>query len=198
MKRIDGNGRAQSRDGRRAAAPGHLITALTLLFLVAACGGAQEEAAIDSGADAGAIGRTPQPPGKFDRARFVLCDALEPHSAELAAIVGFERDPDRAFSVSRSECVVRGRGGDFARVTLQPAIAPSAEAVATMSYDGDASPAPEIGKDAWYVADFQPHVIFPMGGLILDVDASTATPPTRATMIELTLKVRDLLRAAND
>lgn len=176
---------------------------LSLALFLSACGGGEDSSTTVSTAEksnAGAvasISNTRNKDSVYDRASFVLCDALEPHREELAAIAGFEQDPDRSLSMSRSECVVRGLGGDFLRVKLQPAMVPSAEAVATMSYDGEASPAPELGAEAWYVDDYQPHVIFPVGGLILDVASENATAPDRATMIELATRVRELLRNAN-
>jgi hypothetical protein len=43
----------------------------------------------------------------------------------------------------------------------------------------------------------QPHVVFSMGSLIIDVDAENIDKPSRETMIELATRVREILTAAN-
>jgi hypothetical protein len=133
----------------------------------------------------------------FTRQSFVLCPALEDHREELASIVGFEQDPERGLSVMSSECIVHGKDFAFARVTLLPAMVPSI-AMHVESFDTEASPAPELGEDAMFVdGALQPHVVFSIGGLFLDVDAENVETPSRETMIELALRIRDILTEAN-
>ena len=135
--------------------------------------------------------------GEFTRESFVLCPALEDHRDELASIVGFEQDPDRDLSVLGSECSIHGDFGAFARVSLAPAIQQSV-AMHVRGFDAEAQPAPELGPDAVFVdVNLQPHVVFSMGPLIIDVDASNVETPSRETMIELALRVREILTEAN-
>lgn len=174
------------------------LLAVALLALCTACGNAENTATSAGGEAAQApSSAAPSKPGGDERASFVLCDAFQPvHYEEFAAIVGFE--VDESGSLLRSECIVKGSRIAFARVKLQPTLVQSAEALATQSYDGEASPAPELGDGAWYVADgLQPHVIFPMGKMILDVDAENEDTPSRETMIKLALRVREILQEAN-
>jgi len=165
-----------------------------------ACGsGPNGETSTESrAADAPAAATTSATQEGFDRQSFVLCEAFEPHREELASIVGFEQDADRSLSVLRSECVVRGEDGAFARVSLLPAIVRSV-AMQVGSYDGEATPAPELGDDAMFVEGTtgQPHVIFAMGPLFIDVDAENIETPSRETMIELAVRVREILTEAN-
>jgi len=99
--------------------------------------------------------------------------------------------------VMSSECIVHGKDFAFARVTLLPAMVPSI-AMHVESFDTEASPAPELGEDAMFVdGALQPHVVFSIGGLFLDVDAENVETPSRETMIELALRVRDILTEAN-
>jgi hypothetical protein len=135
--------------------------------------------------------------GAYDRASFVLCPALEDHRAELAAIVGFEHDPAGSIAGVGSECIIRGTRFGVVRVSLAPAVIRSI-AMQVSSYEADAVPAPELGEQAMLVdVSLQPHVVFPLGGLIVDVDAENVETPDHATMIALALRVRELLAAAN-
>lgn len=149
-----------------------------------------------------------KPPGEAangvsrnSRQFFILCPALENHRDELASLVGFKQDPKKALSMSASsrECVVRGADGSFIGVSMPPAFIKSVEQHATQSYDGTASPAPEVGNDAMFVDRIsQPHLIFTVGPTMIDVYAEhDATPPKRATMVTLATRVRDILVDAN-
>ncbi len=174
------------------------ILAGVFFSLLSACGGEPQSASTTNAEAASpSAGAPDMRTAGYDRSTFILCDAIEPgHYRELADIVGFEADEWGA--QFRTECIVKGARVAFARVKLQPAMAPSAEAVAKQSYDGDATPAPELGDDAWFVDDgLQPHVIFAMGPLVLDVSAESEQTPDRGTMIELALRIRDILREAN-
>ena len=71
-------------------------------------------------------------------------------------------------------------------------------AMRAQSVDAPASPAPELGPDAMFVAGkLQPHVVFAMGPVVIDVDAENIETPSRETMITLATRVRDILAAAN-
>jgi hypothetical protein len=134
--------------------------------------------------------------GKYTRDSFVLCPALEDHREELASIVGFEQDPERGLSGPGSECIVHGEYS-FARVTLLPAFTRSI-AMHAQGFDAEASAAPELGADALFIdGALQPHVVFSMGELFIDVDAENIEKPSRQTMIELATRVREILREAN-
>jgi len=135
--------------------------------------------------------------GSYERTSFVLCPALEAHRAELATIVGFEQDADRGMAGLGAECFVRGRRGNYLRVSLAPAMARSVS-MAASSYEGEVTPVPALGNEARFVASGrQPHVLFPMGSLIVDITAENDATPTRETMVELALRVRELLVEAN-
>lgn len=136
--------------------------------------------------------------GGFDRESFSLCPALEPHRDELASIVGFvEKDPARELAVFDSECIVHGDHGAFARVSLAPAFTRSIQ-MHIGGFDAESSAAPELGPDAMFVdGRLQPHVVFSMGKLIIDVDAENIETPSRETMIELATRVREILTEAN-
>lgn len=171
-----------------------ILVTLGAIAAMAACGGgssgdrAAESAAPAAGGSDAAVATA----GQFSRASFVLCDALEPHRQELSSIVGFEQDASRALPVTRSECVVRGKGGAFARVELLPAIV-SSVAAHTSSFEGEASPAPALGPDAMFVdGGIQPHVIFAIGHLFIDVNAENVVTPSREAMIKLALRVREI------
>jgi hypothetical protein len=174
---MDGWGRSCSPRslGRRAVVPGRRL--------------ARPPAAAATSGDA---------PGGFTRESFVLCPALEPHRDELATLVGFKQNPDRALAVSRSECVIRGQGGNFARVALLPALVSSIQPYAESSFDAPASPAPELGADAMFVDGVsQPHVVFSMGRLFIDVNAENLEKPSREKMIAFATRVREILSEAN-
>ncbi|HKK07618.1 MAG TPA: hypothetical protein VKA44_01900 [Gemmatimonadota bacterium] len=127
----------------------------------------------------------------------MLCPALEEHRAELASMVGLEADPDRPVAVSRSECIVRGTDGGFVRVSLAPAATPSI-ALHVEGYDSPVSPAPGLGSDAVFVdVSGQPHVVFRLGSLILDVDAESSPAPDRESMLSLGAAVKGILADAN-
>lgn len=135
--------------------------------------------------------------GGFTRESFVLCPTLEGHREELASIVGFEPDLERELSAIPGECIVHAEDIGFARVTLPPAAMRSI-AMYVGGFDAEASPAPELGSDAVFIdASMQPHVVFSMGPLIIDVDAESIDTPSRETMIELARRVREILTAAN-
>lgn len=151
-------------------------------------------AAIQSGAGASSA-------NSYDRKSFVLCPALESHRDELAAIVGFEQNSERALSMSASsrQCFVRGKDGGFIGIEILPAIVSSIEAYADESFDATATEAPEIGPDAMYVEHVsQPRMIFSMGSLLIDVYAEYyAKTPDRDTMVALAARVRDFLPDEN-
>lgn len=174
------------------------VWSVVVCVALSSCGGGTgEEAPAAGGMDPAAPDAAAAPSGEYTRDSFVLCDAIEPHREELASIVGFEPDPERALSVMSSECVVRGAGGSFARVSLLPALVPSV-ALHVQSFDAEASAAPELGPDAMFVDDaLQPHVAFAMGPLFIDVDAEHVETPSRETMIALALRVREILTEAN-
>ena len=174
-----------------------LACALVIALLCACAGGeAGGEAMEDRGAataDAGAATGS----GEYDRASFVLCPALEGHRAELAALAGFEHDPERSLAGVGAECFVRGMDFGFVRVAISPAIMRTVE-MAAGGFDTPPSPAPELGEDALFVdAGSQPHVFFTMGGLIIDVGAESPSTLDRETMMRLAARVRELLEAAN-
>lgn len=136
--------------------------------------------------------------GGFTRDSFILCPALEDHQEELAGIVGFERDAERGLQVLGNECIVRGEDAGFARVTLVPAFTRRSIQMYIGGFDAETSPAAELGPDALFVhSNLQPHVVFPMGELIIDVEAENLEAPSRETMIELARRVREILTEAN-
>lgn len=101
-------------------------------------------------------------------------------------------------SASSRQCFIRGNGRDFIGVEMPPAIINSVQRRATESFDGTASPAPEVGDDAMYVEDIsQPRVIFSMGSILIDVQAEYTKTPDRNTMVTLASRVRDILAEAN-
>lgn len=135
--------------------------------------------------------------GEFDRASFVFCPALEDHRAELASIVGFEQDGDRPISAFSGECALYGDHGAFVRVSRAPSVEPSI-AFHVSGLEADVSSAPQLGPDAVFVDDRrQPHVVFSIGPLIIDVDAKNVETPSRETMIQLASRVREILVEAN-
>jgi hypothetical protein len=78
-----------------------------------------------------------------------------------------------------------------------PALVPSV-AMHVGSYEGEVSPVPELGDDARFIAVAgQPHVLFSLGRLIVDVDASHEPTPSREAMVALAKRVREILVAAN-
>jgi hypothetical protein len=61
-------------------------------------------------------------------------------------------------------------------------------------FDAEASPATELGHDAVFIdGQVQPHVVFSMGSLIIDVDAENIEMPSRETIVELATRVREIL-----
>lgn len=156
--------------------------------------------ATDTGSDSEALAEG----DSFDRDSFVLCPVIEEHKDELAAIVGFEVDPERGVETFSRECNIRGsEPGDFARVQLVPNFTPSI-AVHVEGYEGSPTAAPELGDEAVFVeSGVQPHVVFLLGDLIIDVDAEVIdyetgmTAPSREVMTAYALRVRELLAAAN-
>ena len=165
-----------------------------------ACGADKQDPAETSrSAGAAAENESSSPSGsdRYERASFVLCPALEAHRAELAAIVGFEeRDPARPIEGVGRQCFIRG---EYSHVSIE--LAPAFYRSILMQgggNDADTSPAPEFGDYAVFVdAISQPHVVFPLGDLFIDVGAEASEKPTRETMIELATRVRELLVAAN-
>lgn len=136
-------------------------------------------------------------PGEFDRASFVFCPALEGHREELASIIGFEQDAERPISAFSGECVLYGDHGAFVRVSRAPTVEPSI-AFHVSGFEAELSPVPELGPDAVFVDDGrQPHVVFSIGPLIIDVDARNVETPSRETMMQLASRVREILIEAN-
>lgn len=173
---------------------------MAALLGLCACGADPQDPAETSGSAGLAAGdESPRASGndQFDRASFVLCPALEAHRAELAAMVGFdERDPARPIKGIGNECFIRGRYSHVS-VELAPAIN-SSVAMQVRGYDAETSVVPELGNDAMFVdARSQPHVVFSLGNLIVDVGAEGTDKPTRETMTGLATRVRELLVAAN-
>lgn len=170
-----------------------------LAVALASCGGgdAPGEQAQTPGSAAQSSDASATAAGEYSRESFVLCPAFEPYREELASIVGFEQDPERDLSVLSGECIVHGADAGFARVTLAPAVMPSVS-MYVEGFDAPVGPAPELGPEARFVdAPLQPHVVFTMGRLILDVDAENIETPSRDTMIELATRVREILVQAN-
>ena len=170
------------------------------LFGLCACGAdKQDPAATSRSAGAAAESESSRASGseRYERASFVLCPALEAHRAELAAIVGFEeRDPARPIEGVGRQCFIRG---EYSHVSIE--LAPAVYRSILMqggAYDADTSPAPELGNHALFIdALRQPHVVFPLGDLFINVGAEASEKPTRETMIQLATRVRELLVAAN-
>lgn len=153
--------------------------------------------ATEEGGKAAAPETSSTAPAGPARDSFILCPALEQHRDELASIIGFEQDAERAIDGFGSECNIRGDHGAFIRVALAPSYARSIS-MHVGGYDSEPSPAPELGHDAVFIANgIQPHVVFPMSSLIIDVDSESIQTPSRETMIELALRVREILTAAN-
>lgn len=167
---------------------------------LAACGGGSGEAGTSATdvAPAGGADAAATTSEGFTRATFVLCEAIEPHREELASIVGFTQDADRDLGIMRSECVIHGdEGGTFARVSLLPALM-SSVAQAVQRYEGEAVAVTEVTPDAMFVdVPGQPHVIFSMGPLLIDVDAENVEVPSRTTMVDLARRVHAILTDAN-
>lgn len=152
----------------------------------------REDRPTDTATDTSAADR-----GEFDRASFVFCPALEDHREELASIIGFEQDAERPISAFSGECALYGDHGAFVRVSRAPSVEPSV-AFHVSGFEADVSPAPQLGPDAVFVDDRrQPHVVFSIGPLIIDVDAKNVETPSRETMIELASRVREILVEAN-
>ena len=149
-----------------------------------------DRGACDSpGADAGSPG--------YDAAALVLCPALEPHGVDLAATAGFEATTEVQAFVDG--CSVEGDAGAFVMVEMLPALESSIEAYAA-GYEGMVTAALELGEDAVHVVGpaGEDHVVFELGGLYFVVGGATVEgPPQRARMIELALRVRELLMEAN-
>lgn len=193
---------------QRILSPRGLTRSLAMLLLlggsvVASCGGEQVQETDAAEAVAAPEAAMPeQPPAQggtagYNRESFVLCPVIEEHKNELASIVGFTADSDRSVETFRFECNIHGESGSLVKVQLAPAFT-SSIAMHASGYEDPSSAAPELGNDALYVdAPMQPHVIFHMGDLIIDVGAEALDAPNRATMIELAERVRDLLTEAN-
>lgn len=154
--------------------------------------------------DTGSDSKASAEGGSFDRDSFVLCRVLEEHKDELAAIVGFEADPERGVETFSDECNIRGsEPGNFARVQLVPNFTPSI-LFHIEGYEGLKMPAPELGAEAVSIEnDFQPDVVLLLGDFIIDVDAEVIdyetglTAPPSDAMIAYAARVRDLLTEAN-
>lgn len=182
-----------------------LIVAMALV--VAACSGNGDAAdqvgsvADTTAADVDPTGTASAGGASLDRDSFVLCPAIEEHMDELAAIVGFEVDPEQlGVEAFFGECMINGvEGGDFARVQL--ARGPeSTPAMYREKYEAPASSAPELGDEAVFIDDWnQPRVLFLLGGLIIDVDAALLYegPPSRDTMIAFAQRVAEILMEEN-
>lgn len=130
---------------------------------------------------------------------FQLCPPLELHRDELASIVGFEQDAERALSMSPTsrKCFIRGSGGDFIGVESLPALVKSIEAYAE-SFDGSSSAVPNLGSDAVFIDDVsQPHVAFRMGSRIINVSAEYIEKPDQDTMVTLATRVHEILEIVN-
>ncbi len=162
--------------------------------------GNAEQAATEARGPQASAEPEPAPPAGaiFDRKTFVLCPVLEEHKSELASIVGFEADPDRQVATFQFECNIHGTDSGFVKVEIAPAIE-SSIAMRVTGYEDPVSAAPELGHDALYIdAGMQPHVVFSIRNLIIDVGAEDSLqPPSRATMVKLASRVRDLLLEAN-
>jgi hypothetical protein len=175
---------------------------LALAITLVSCGGGRDDATHESSvADSGSQSSTVEPeataPAGLTRESLVLCPALEPHQDELASIVGFKRDTERALAGVGMECVIRGEYVAFIRVAVAPAFTPSITMHAG-GYEGKASPAPELGSGAVFIEDgIQPHVVFAMDQLIIDVDAENIDTPYRDTTINLAARIREILSASN-
>ena len=87
----------------------------------------------------------------------------------------------------------------YVNVNLVPAFIKSTEQHANKSFEGTASPVPEVGDDAMYVETIsQPHVIFSTGPILIDVFAENyESPPDKNTMISLATRVQEILIEAN-
>ena len=181
------------------------IALLTMAGLLASCGGASDDAATARTTD-GAAPPASAPvaaPGSADgtiaRADFVMCPALEPIAADLAAIVGFAMDRERGLERLAGECFVRSEDSGFVSAAVAPAFVRST-AMQAEGYEGRAEPATGPGDGALIVRDaLQPHVIFELRGNIIDVgaEADGTGAPDDATMLRLATAVRDALLAAN-
>lgn len=135
--------------------------------------------------------------GEYSRESFVLCEAIEGHREELAGIVGFEPDLEREIQGVGAQCSVRGTDFGFVSLEVPPAIM-SSIAMYARGFDGETNPVPALGEDAVFVdAGLQPHIVFELGGLIIDVGAEAGGTPSRETMIDLATRIRDLLVEAN-
>lgn len=158
-------------------------------------------AVAETGTATSSPGTTAQQAGQFDRKTFILCPALEDHRDELAGIVGFEQNPERSLAMSArsSKCAIRGKGGDFLAVDMVPAMIKSIEQHATQSFEGSASPVPELGDDAMYVQHTsQPRVIFRMDSILIDVHVENyEKTPDRTTMVSLATRVKEILTNFN-
>jgi hypothetical protein len=205
-----------SRTPRRPQFPLRLGALILMFALVgAACTGATDDQAgsvsdtvtSTTGDQAGSVSDTEVSDtaaaggDSFDRDSFVLCPVIEEHKDELAAIVGFEVDPEQpGVAIGSFECYIDGvEGGDFARVQLGRGFE-STPAMYSEGFEAPASPAPELGDEAVFIDDWnQPRVIFLLGGLIVDVDASLVYggPPSRDTMIAFAQRVAELLMEEN-
>lgn len=172
-----------------------LASMVVLVALVQSCAG--EQSASD---DEPQIAQNPASAGDVvARGDYVLCPAIEGIADDLAARVGFQRDPERSIAGIGAECFVRAMDFGWIRVAIPPAMIRTIGMQAE-GYESPSSPAPELGENAVFVnAQLQPHVIFELLGQIIDVGVEHAGTgaPDRATVIAVAEMVRDALRGAN-
>ena len=177
------------------------MTKRTLYFcltaLLAACGGGSGGGDVPADETRSAATTSRDAADQYSRASFVLCEPIEEHRQELAGIVGIEPDLERAVQGSGARCVVHGTDRGFMSIEIAPAVTPSI-AVHAEGYEGTKTPVPSLGASAVFVdASLQPHVIFELGNLILDVGAESSEAPGRDAMVQLATRVRAILVAAN-
>ncbi|HKJ15818.1 MAG TPA: hypothetical protein VJ984_00530 [Xanthomonadales bacterium] len=172
---------------------------LALVFIISSCGGESgdgAEATVDVAARTDSAAGSTEPIA-LTRQSIVLCEALKGHRQELASIVGFQAEMDRSIAGVGSECFVRGKGGDFIRVAIPPAIVRSTSMYAE-HFEGTSNPLPELGEEAYHLDDgSKPHVIFMIGEVIIDVEVDYIETPDQDAVVKLALRVRELLQDAN-
>lgn len=93
--------------------------------------------------------------------------------------------------------MIRGTSAEQIQIEVAPAFNRSIEMVAD-GYDGKKSPAEGLGPDALFVdVALQPHVVFAMGPLFLNIGIDNSRGTSRETTLKVAVRIRELLSTAN-
>ena len=135
--------------------------------------------------------------GVIDRATFDLCGPMIANGDAIAAAAGFESaGADQHTELATYHCQVSGLGDDAVRIEMIAAIFPSID-VYVEGYDIAAEPVPEFGETARLLPfGLTPHLVFPFGGVVIDVEVSSGDGVDPAQLLAASTTVRDTLAAA--